>query len=43
LKEGLQAGIAAEMKAFKENIDSHDAKEGVAAFLEGRKPGFTGR
>lgn len=43
LNEGIQVGIAAEMKAFKENIGSQDAREGVAAFLEGRKPGFIGR
>ncbi|MBW1787039.1 MAG: enoyl-CoA hydratase/isomerase family protein [Deltaproteobacteria bacterium] len=42
LNEGFEKGLAAERRAFKENIASADAKEGVAAFLEGRKPVFNG-
>ena len=42
LNEGLRSGLKAEIEAFKENIASPDAKEGVAAFLEGRKPRFKG-
>lgn len=43
LHEGLGAGLAAEREAFRENIIRHDAREGVAAFLDGRKPEFDGR
>jgi enoyl-CoA hydratase/carnithine racemase len=41
-REGRAAGMAAERAAFRDNITSHDAREGVAAFLDGRKPAFTG-
>ncbi len=41
-REGFSAGIAAEQAAFAENIVSHDAREGVRAFLAGEKPNFTG-
>jgi len=37
---GLYDGIARELKLFAGIFDSADAKEGVAAFLEKRKPSF---
>jgi enoyl-CoA hydratase/carnithine racemase len=42
LKEGFAHGLAAEHEAFRENIVEPDAREGVAAFLEGRKAVFKG-
>ena len=42
LNEGFEKGLAMERTAFKENIASADAKEGVGAFLKGRKPVFKG-
>jgi enoyl-CoA hydratase len=42
LREGLERGFAAESQAFRENIASPDAREGVAAFVAGRKPVFKG-
>jgi enoyl-CoA hydratase/carnithine racemase len=42
LHEGFARGLAAEQQAFRDNIVSRDAREGVAAFLEGRQPTFTG-
>ena len=42
LYEGLEKGLAMEQTAFKENIFTPDAKEGVDAFLSGRKPEFKG-
>lgn len=42
LREGIKAGLAAEMEACRANIVEADAKEGIAAFLEGRKPFFKG-
>jgi enoyl-CoA hydratase/carnithine racemase len=42
LREGLERGFAAESQAFRENIVSPDAREGVAAFVAGRKPVFKG-
>jgi len=39
---GIEKGLAKEIEVFGENIESHDAKEGVLAFLEGRKPNFIG-
>ena len=41
-REGFHAGLLKEVECFKENIGSHDAKEGVEAFLTGRKPQFRG-
>lgn len=40
--EGPEKGLAMERQAFKENILTHDAKEGIEAFLSGRKPEFKG-
>ena len=42
LHDGFENGLAMEIKTFKENILSPDAKEGVDAFLSGRKPEFKG-
>jgi enoyl-CoA hydratase/carnithine racemase len=42
LRDGLARGLAAERAAFRENIVSRDAREGVDAFLAGRKPVFEG-
>ncbi|MBW2179359.1 MAG: enoyl-CoA hydratase/isomerase family protein [Deltaproteobacteria bacterium] len=42
LCEGFEKGLLAEQAAFKENIFTADAKEGVDAFLSNRKPEFTG-
>ena len=42
-REGFEAGLSAEVKAFKENIHSPDAGEGIDAFLTGRKPKFIGK
>jgi enoyl-CoA hydratase/carnithine racemase len=42
LQEGFASGLAAEQQAFRDNIVSRDAREGVAAFLEGRQPVFDG-
>jgi len=39
---GIEKGLAKEIEVFAENIETHDAKEGVSAFLEGRKPDFIG-
>ncbi len=43
LREGFARGMAEEARAFRANIVSDDAKEGVEAFLAARKPVFTGR
>ena len=43
INKGAIAGMDFEKKAFRENICSADAKEGVAAFLENRKPNFMNR
>lgn len=37
-----QAGLELERKLFLELAASEDAKEGIGAFFEGRKPSFTG-
>jgi enoyl-CoA hydratase/carnithine racemase len=42
LREGLARGFAEERKAVVENFESPDVREGVDAFLTGRKPGFRG-
>ena len=42
LREGLARGLAEERKAVVENFESPDVREGVDAFLEGRKPDFRG-
>jgi len=39
---GIESGLAKEIEVFGKNIVSHDAREGVAAFLEGRKAQFSG-
>jgi enoyl-CoA hydratase/carnithine racemase len=43
LRQGFKKGMAMERAAFKENIVTHDAKEGIDAFLSGRKPEFKGK
>lgn len=39
-KEPIQAGLARERKKFAELFNTEDAKEGVQAFIEKRKPQF---
>ncbi len=36
-------GLALERELFLELAHTEDAKEGIGAFFEGRKPAFTGR
>ncbi|MDH3200601.1 MAG: enoyl-CoA hydratase-related protein [Myxococcales bacterium] len=43
LHEGFKRGMEEEARVFRQNIRSHDAKEGVEAFLDGRKPNFKGQ
>ncbi|MCP5060707.1 MAG: enoyl-CoA hydratase/isomerase family protein [bacterium] len=42
LYEGLKEGLAEERKACVDNFSTPDAREGIDAFLTGRKPHFTG-
>jgi enoyl-CoA hydratase/carnithine racemase len=39
----LRTGVAIEREAFSDLFTTNDQREGMAAFLEKRKPGFTGR
>jgi enoyl-CoA hydratase/carnithine racemase len=43
LREGFARGMQEEARVFRENIRSRDAKEGIGAFLDGRKPKFEGQ
>ena len=43
LEHGLTAGLSVEARAFGVLASTDDAKEGIAAFLGKRAPGFTGR
>jgi len=43
LNEGFEKGLLMEQKLFRENIVKPDVKEGIDAFLNGRKPKFTGK
>jgi len=43
LREGSARGMEEEARVFRQNIRSRDAKEGIAAFLDGRKPNFKGQ
>ena len=40
---GFEAGLSMEYEMFRKNIRSRDAKEGISAFLENRKPAFSGK
>lgn len=42
LQKGFDKGLAMERDAFRKNIVTLDAKEGIDAFLSGRKPEFKG-
>ncbi len=40
---GLKASLELEAKLFSECFGTHDQKEGTKAFIEKRKPVFTGK
>ena len=42
LYQGIARGLAEEQRAVVENFESPDLREGVEAFLAGRKPQFGG-
>ena len=42
IREGFDRGLAEERRAVVENFESPDVREGVEAFLDGRKPTFRG-
>lgn len=42
LYQGLEKGLIREREVFRENIFAPDAREGIEAFLSGRKPDFKG-
>jgi enoyl-CoA hydratase/carnithine racemase len=42
IREGFDQGLAEERRAVVENFESPDVREGVEAFLDGRKPRFRG-
>jgi enoyl-CoA hydratase/carnithine racemase len=39
----LEEGLAIEMEGLERLLNTSDVREGVAAFLEKRKPGFRGK
>jgi enoyl-CoA hydratase len=39
----LEEGLRLEARLFSELFETQDKKEGIAAFIEKRKPRFTGR
>jgi len=43
LSVGLKEGLRVEQTAFSMLFGTHDQKEGMAAFMEKRKPGFLGK
>ena len=43
LNQGFEKSPLMEQKLFKENIIKPDVKKGIDAFLNGRKPEFTGK
>ena len=43
LQGGMDAGLAFELEAVTQTFGTEDQNEGMAAFLERRKPNFTGQ